>query len=106
LEEISAVSFSWLTFIWRTITGSYKLCRDSPMTRINSLDLFPLIRMRRMRRDAFSRRLMREHTLSVDDLIYPMFIMEGKARRAPIGSMPGIERLTLDELINEAGELR
>jgi porphobilinogen synthase len=75
------------------------------MTRINPLDLFPLIRMRRMRRDAFSRRLMREHTLSVDDLIYPMFIMEGKARREPIGSMPGIERLTLDELINEAGEL-
>jgi delta-aminolevulinic acid dehydratase/porphobilinogen synthase len=49
------------------------------MTRINSLELFPLTRMRRMRRDAFSRRLMREHTLSVDDLIYPMFIMEGKA---------------------------
>ena len=76
------------------------------MTRINSLDLFPLTRMRRMRRDAFSRRLRCEHTLSVDDLIYPMFIIEGKAQREPIGSMPSIERLTLDELINEAGELR
>ncbi len=76
------------------------------MPRINSLELFPLTRMRRMRHDAFSRHLMREHTLSVDDLIYPMFIIEGKAQREPIGSMPGIERLTIDELIKEAGELR
>jgi porphobilinogen synthase len=63
---------------------------------------FPRIRMRRMRRDPFSRRLMREHSLSVDNLIYPMFIVDGQARRETISSMPGIERVSLDELIREA----
>jgi porphobilinogen synthase len=63
---------------------------------------FPRIRMRRMRRDPFSRRLMREHSLSVDNLIYPMFIVDGQARREPISSMPGIERVSIDELIREA----
>jgi porphobilinogen synthase len=58
-----------------------------------------------MRRDAFSRRLMREHRLTADDLICPLFVVEGNARREPIGSMPGIERLSLDLLSAEAQEL-
>ncbi len=66
---------------------------------------FPGVRMRRMRRDEFSRRLMREHTLTADDLIYPMFIIEGQKRREPIPSMPGVERVTIDELLKEAEQL-
>lgn len=65
----------------------------------------PAIRMRRMRRDDFSRRLMRESRLSVDDLIYPMFIVEGEGRRETIPSMPGIERVSIDQLLKEAAEL-
>ncbi|MEN9896660.1 MAG: hypothetical protein RLZZ66_309 [Pseudomonadota bacterium] len=66
---------------------------------------FPATRMRRMRRDDFSRRLMRENTLTVDDLIYPVFVIEGTQRRETIASMPNIERLSLDLLIEEAREL-
>ncbi len=66
---------------------------------------FPRTRMRRMRRDEFSRRLMRESTLSADNLIYPMFVIEGKNRREPIQSMPDIERVTIDELVREAESL-
>jgi porphobilinogen synthase len=58
--------------------------------------------MRRMRRDDFSRRLMRETTLTVADLIYPVFLMEGKKQRVAVPSMPGVERLTVDELVKEA----
>lgn len=58
-----------------------------------------------MRRDDATRRLMRENHLHVDDLIYPMFIIEGKLSREPIGSMPGIERVSIDELLREAEEL-
>lgn len=65
---------------------------------------FPNTRMRRMRRSDFSRRLMRENRLSVDDLIYPVFIMEGQGRAA-VPSMPGIERLSLDALRQEAAEI-
>ena len=61
--------------------------------------------MRRMRRDDFSRRLMRETTLSADNLIYPMFVIEGQRRREPIQSMPGIERVSVDELVREAESL-
>lgn len=63
---------------------------------------FPHTRLRRLRADAFSRRLVAETTLSVDDLIYPMFITEGEARREAIASMPGIERVSVDELLREA----
>jgi porphobilinogen synthase len=63
---------------------------------------FPKARMRRMRYDDFSRRLMAETRLSVDDLIYPMFISEGNKIRECITSMPGIERLSLDMLLQEA----
>jgi porphobilinogen synthase len=61
--------------------------------------------MRRMRRDDFSRRLMRESTLTVDDLIYPMFITEGRGQRVPVASMPGVERVSLDELEREAEQI-
>lgn len=66
---------------------------------------FPLTRMRRMRRDEFSRRLMRETRLSTDDLIYPMFIVEGQNQRQEIASMPDIFRLSIDELLREVEEL-
>jgi porphobilinogen synthase len=63
---------------------------------------FPRVRMRRMRRDDFSRRLMRETTLTAADFIYPVFVMEGKKRRVAVPSMPGVERMTVDELVKEA----
>ncbi|HVJ22891.1 MAG TPA: porphobilinogen synthase, partial [Burkholderiales bacterium] len=66
---------------------------------------FPRTRLRRMRRDEFSRRLMRESTLSPDNFIYPLFVIEGNGRREPIQSMPGIERVTVDELVREAESL-
>ncbi|MET0498813.1 MAG: porphobilinogen synthase [Steroidobacteraceae bacterium] len=66
---------------------------------------FPTTRLRRMRRDDFSRRLMRETTLSTDNLIYPMFVIEGAGRREPVASMPGVERVTIDQLVVEAREL-
>jgi porphobilinogen synthase len=65
---------------------------------------FPATRMRRMRRDAFSRRLMREHRVTSDDLIYPVFIVDGPKRREPVASMPGVERLSLDPLLATAEE--
>jgi len=58
-----------------------------------------------MRRDEFSRRLMRETTLSAGDLIYPMFVIEGSSGREPVPSMPGIERVTVDELLREGEQL-
>ena len=58
--------------------------------------------MRRMRRDDFSRRLMRENQLTANDLIYPLFIIEGENRRETISSMPGVERLSIDLLLAEA----
>ena len=65
---------------------------------------FSARRMRRMRRDEFSRRLMREHTLTCNDLIYPMFVIEGENRREAVASMPGVERVSIDQLLIEAGE--
>ncbi|HET7125922.1 MAG TPA: porphobilinogen synthase [Lysobacter sp.] len=59
---------------------------------------YPSSRPRRMRRDGFSRRLMREHVLTANDLILPVFVHEGKGR-APVPSMPGVERLSIDELL-------
>ncbi|MEP7730260.1 porphobilinogen synthase [Marinomonas primoryensis] len=66
---------------------------------------FPYTRMRRMRKNDFSRRLMREHRLTADDLIYPMFIIEGSKVREAIPSMPNIERVSVDLLLKEAKEL-
>lgn len=66
---------------------------------------FPWIRKRRMRRDDFSRRLMRENRLSTDDLIYPMFVLDGENRTESVPSMPGVERYSIDLLLKEAEEL-
>ena len=63
---------------------------------------FPRTRLRRMRRDDFSRRLMREHRLTVDDLIEPVFIIEGKNHAEPVASMPGVTRVTIDLLLKQA----
>jgi porphobilinogen synthase len=71
----------------------------------NRTDSFPNTRLRRMRRDEFSRRLMRETQLTVDALIYPIFVVEGKKQRQPVVSMPGIERLSIDELLRECASL-
>ena len=60
---------------------------------------FPSVRMRRMRRDDFSRRLMRENVLTSDDLIYPVFVIDGQARTEPVESMPGVSRYTVDKLL-------
>jgi len=73
-----------------------------------SIDLpgsYPRTRTRRNRASVFSRRLVRENRLTVDDLICPMFVCEGKGVREPVASMPGVERLSVDELLREAGEL-
>ena len=65
---------------------------------------FPSVRMRRMRRDDFSRRLMRETALSADDLIYPVFVLDGKNRTQKVDSMPGVSRMSIDRLLPVAGE--
>ncbi len=72
---------------------------------INNNINFPGTRMRRMRFDEFSRRLMRESRLTVDALIYPMFVIDGSGKRQAIASMPGIERLSVDMLLAEAKEI-
>jgi len=71
---------------------------------MNIYGQFPAVRMRRMRRNEFSRRLMREHRLSADDLIYPVFILDGKNRTEKVASMPGVERMTMDRLLPVAEE--
>ncbi len=63
---------------------------------------YPTTRMRRMRRDGFSRRLMRESMLTPDDFIYPVFVLEGSGQREAVPSMPGVERLSIDLLVEEA----
>jgi porphobilinogen synthase len=68
------------------------------------LGSFPSVRMRRMRHDDFSRRMMRENRLSADDLIYPVFVLDGNKRREPVASMPGVERLSIDLLLPAAEE--
>ncbi|TCT02407.1 porphobilinogen synthase [Aquabacter spiritensis] len=65
-------------------------------------DLGLATRLRRNRKSDWSRRLVRENTLTVDDLIWPIFLMEGEAKRAPVASMPGVERLTVDEAVRAA----
>lgn len=66
---------------------------------------YPNTRMRRMRADDFSRRMMRENTLTVNDLIYPIFVLEGSNQREVVASMPGVERLSIDLLTQEAKQL-
>ncbi len=69
---------------------------------MNNILVFPNTRMRRMRCHDFSRRLMQENSLSVNDLIYPVFVIEGENKREQIASMPGVERLSIDLLVKEA----
>ena len=69
------------------------------------MGIYPLSRMRRLRKDAFSRALVRESTLSVDDLIQPVFVCEGSSVRESIPSMPGVERVSLDLLLQRAKRL-
>ena len=71
---------------------------------MKNLGQYPDVRMRRMRRDDFSRRMMREHRLTVDDLIYPVFVLDGSNRREDVASMPGVQRLSLDLLLPVAEE--
>lgn len=73
------------------------------MSHIPSVS-YPLIRPRRLRRDAYTRNLVRESSLSVNDLIYPVFVQEGQGLRTSVPSLPGIERLSLDELLKVAAE--
>lgn len=76
----------------------------SKRDKMRSTGAFPALRMRRMRRDDFSRRLMREHVLSSDDLIYPVFVLDGADRSEAVPSMPGVERLSIDKLLTVAEE--
>ncbi len=71
---------------------------------MHTLGQYPQVRMRRMRRDAFSRNLMRENVLTAADLIYPVFVLEGKNREEAVASMPGVKRQTLDKLLLQAEE--
>ena len=66
---------------------------------------YPYTRKRRMRRDDFSRRLMRENSLSASDFIYPMFILDGEQRSETVESMPGVERVSIDLLLEQAREV-
>ncbi len=66
---------------------------------------YPNTRMRRMRRDDFSRRLMRETEITPSDFIYPVFVLEGTGEREKVASMPGVERLSIDLLVQEAKEV-
>ena len=73
--------------------------------RDENVSSYPYTRKRRMRRDDFSRRLMREHSLSASDFIYPMFILDGEQRREAVESMPDIERVSIDLLLDQAQEI-
>ena len=74
------------------------------MSKPHAAAHFPAIRMRRMRRDPFSRALMRENAVTASDLIYPVFILEGTHQREPVASMPGVERVSVDLLLKVAEE--
>ena len=67
---------------------------------------YPTTRLRRNRRDHWSRRLVAENHLRVDDLIWPVFVHEGKNQRKPIPSMPGVERLSIDLLVEAVGSAK
>ena len=73
-------------------------------SRANASASFPAIRMRRMRRDAFSRAMMAENVITAADLIYPVFVQEGQNLRTPVPSLPGVDRLSLDTLLPVAEE--
>ena len=72
---------------------------------MSSESRYPHVRPRRMRRDDFSRRLMRESALTAADLIWPVFVTEGEGRREAVASMPGVDRMAIDELVREAAQV-
>ena len=74
--------------------------------RFTTLGRYPSTRLRRNRREEWSRRLVAEHKLSVDDLIWPVFVQEGQNARTPVDSMPGVDRLTIDLFVEAAREAR
>ena len=74
------------------------------LTDFSSNAAYPALRMRRMRRDAFSRALMAENVITSADLIYPVFVHEGMQRSEAVNSMPGVERLSLDLLLPVAAD--
>ena len=71
---------------------------------LSALASFPAARPRRLRRDVFTRNLVREHALTAHDLIYPVFVLDGERKREAVASMPGVERLSLDQLLPVAEE--
>src|SRR6185437_14963284 len=73
---------------------------DSNEVARNPLDL--TVRMRRNRRSEWARRMVREYVLTTDDLIWPLFVMDGDKARVPVPSMPGVERLSVDQAVREA----
>jgi len=89
-----------INVIFARIAGQESVVSIVPANR-----LFPATRLRRNRRDDFSRRLVRENVLTVDDLILPVFVLDGENRREQVPSMPGVERLSIDLLLEEAEEL-
>src|SRR6476661_5550734 len=87
------------------VSGSLAGVPDGwPALLMDILGQYPQRRMRRLRRDDFSRRLARENRLTTDDLIYPVFVFEGKNATQPVPPMPGIERMTSDRLLPLAEE--
>jgi porphobilinogen synthase len=84
----------------RPIEARSRLSPVETPAQAERLDL--IVRMRRNRRAEWSRRLVREHRLSTDDLIWPLFVMDGDNARAPVPSMPGVERLSVDQAVREA----
>lgn len=83
-------------------SGTIQATGVQQVTTNTAFRLFPATRLRRNRRDDFSRRLSREHRLSTDDLIYPVFVLDGENQREQVPSMPGVERLSIDLLLQEA----
>src|SRR5690242_15475944 len=74
--------------------------RRSSTTSAPPLDL--TVRLRRNRKAEWARRLVRENVLTTDDLIWPLFLVDGKTTRSPVSSMPGVERLSVDQAVREA----
>src|SRR5690606_41115370 len=81
------------------LTGQVPVSHGAKMTAFLPQADFPAARPRRNRRDDFTRRLVREHSLSVDDFIYPVFIAEGKGLKQAVPSMPGVDRYSIDTLL-------
>lgn len=95
-------SFGWLITV--TLRPPARVL-ESAVSFTPANRLFPATRLRRNRRDEFSRRLVRENVLTTNDLILPVFVLDGENRREPIPSMPGVERLSIDLLLKEAEAL-